>query len=60
MGFKRNNNCNLHYAAMLTITSQILKSAGFIETRKSWYLENGTLFFLPIKKIINCTSSTRL
>ena len=60
-GFKRNKHkCNLHYAAMLMMTSQILKSAGFTKTQKSQYLENETLFFLQIKKIINYTSSAVL
>ena len=48
---------NLHYAAILMMTSQILKSAGFTKTQKSRYLENETLFFLKIKKFINYTSS---
>ena len=57
-GFKRNKHkCNLHYAAMLMMTSQILKSAGFTKTQKSRYLENKT-FFLQIKKFINYTSRT--
>ena len=34
------------------MTSQILKSAGFAKTQKSRYLENETLFFLRIKKLI--------
>ena len=42
------------------MTPQILKSAGFTKTRKSWYLENETLFFLQIKKFINYTSSAAL
>ena len=37
------------------MTSQILKSAGFTKTQKSRYLENETLFFLKIKKLINET-----
>ena len=50
-GFKRNkHNCNLHYAAMLMMTSQILKSVDFTKTQKSRYFENET-FFLQIKKI---------
>ena len=61
VGFKRNKNkCNLHYAAMLMITSQILKSAGFTKTQKSRYLENKTLFFPQIKKFINYTLSANL
>ena len=60
-GFKRNKHkWNLHYAAMLMMTSQILKSAGFTRTQKSRYLENETLFFLQIKKFINYTSSAAL
>ena len=39
----------MHYAAILMMTSQILKSAGFTKTQKSRYLENETLFFLQIK-----------
>ena len=58
--FKRKKHkCNLHYAAMLMMTSQILKSAGFTKTQKSRYLENET-FFLQIKKIINYTSRAPL
>ena len=37
------------------MTSQILKSVGFPKTQKSRYLKNETLFFLQIKKFINCT-----
>ena len=56
LGFKRNKHkCNLHYAVILMMTSQILKSAGFTKTQKSRYLENETLFFLKIKKLINET-----
>ena len=50
----------MHYAAILMMTSQILKSAGFTKTQKSWYLENETLIFLKIKKFINYTSSAAL
>ena len=35
------------------MTSQILKSEDFTKTQKPRYLENETLFFLQIKKIIN-------
>ena len=50
LGFKRNKHkCNLHYAAILMMMSQILKYAGFTKTQKSRYLENKT-FFLQIKK----------
>ena len=38
------------------IASQILKSADFTKTQKSRYLEDKALFFLQIKKIINCAS----
>ena len=38
------------------MTSQILKSVDFTKTQKSRYLENEALFFLQIKKFINCTS----
>ena len=59
--FKRKKHkCNLHYAAMLMMTSQILKSAGFTKTQKSRYLENEALFFLQIKKFINYTSGATL
>ena len=58
--FKRNKRkCNLHYAAILVMTSQILKSASFTKTQKSRYLKNDT-FFLHIKKFINYTSSAAL
>ena len=39
------HQCNLHYAAILMMMSQILKSAGFTKTQKSRYLENEILFF---------------
>ena len=42
------------------MTPQILKSTGLTKTQKSRYLENETLFFLQIKKIINYTSSAAL
>ena len=38
----------MNYTAILM--AQILKSAGFTKTQKSWYLENQILFFLQIKK----------
>ena len=38
---------------MLMMTSQILKSVDFTKTQKSKNLENETLFFLQIKKLIN-------
>ena len=53
------HKCNLHYAAMLMMMSQILKSAGFKKTHKSQYLENET-FFLQIEKFINYTSNPTL
>ena len=61
VGFKRNKHeCNLHYAVILMMTSQNLKSVGFTKTQKSRYLENETLFLLQIKKFINYTSSATL
>ena len=36
------------------MTSQILKSVDFTKTQKSRYLENKALFFIQIKKFINC------
>ena len=45
---------------MSMTTSQILKSVDFTKTQKSRYLENETLFFLQIKKILNYTSSATL
>ena len=50
----------MHYAAILMMTSPILKSAGFTKTQKSWSLMNETLFFLQPKKLINYTSSAAL
>ena len=48
--FKRNKRkCNFHYTAMPLMTSQMFK---FVDFAKSRYLENETLFFLQIKKII--------
>ena len=41
--------------SILMMTSRILKSAGFTKTKKSRHLENETLFFLQIKKIISYT-----
>ena len=41
---------------MLMLTSHILKSGDFTKTQKSRYLENETLFFFQIKKLINYTS----
>ena len=38
------------------MTSHILKFVDFTKIQKSRYLENETLFFLQIKKIINYTS----
>ena len=42
------------------MTSQISKSVDFTKTQKSRYLENETLFFLQIKRIINYTSRATL
>ena len=42
------------------MTSQIMKFKDFRETQNSSYLENKTLFFLQIKKIMNYTSRTTL
>ena len=44
--------CNLHYVAMLMMTSQILKSVDFTKTQKSRYLENKT--FHQMKNLITC------
>ena len=52
---KNNQKCNFHYAAMSMMTSQIFQSMNFTETQKSKYLQNETLFYLQIKKIINYT-----
>ena len=45
---------------MPVMTRQILKVMDFTKTQKSRYLENETLFFLQIKKLINYTSMTTL
>ena len=37
------------------MTSQVLNSMNFTKTQKSRYFKNETLFFLQIKKFINCT-----
>ena len=42
------------------MTSQILKFVDFTKTQKSRYLENKTLVFLQIKKLINYTSRATL
>ena len=47
---KNKHKCNLHYAAMPMMTSQILKSVNFTETQKSRYLENEILFSSSNKK----------
>ena len=61
LGFKRNKHkCNFHYVAMPMMTSHILKSVDFTKTQKSRHLENETLFFLPIKKFIDYTSTATL
>ena len=41
-------------------TPQILKSEDFTEAQKSTYLENETLLFIQIKKIINYASRATL
>ena len=41
---------------MPMMMSQILKSVVFTKTQKPRYLDNKTLFFLQIKKIINYIS----
>ena len=41
---------------MPMMKSQILKSGDFLETKKSRYFENETLFFLQVKKVINYTT----
>ena len=46
---KQSGTSNLHYVAMLMMTSQILKYIDFTKTHKSRYLENET-FSLQIKK----------
>ena len=38
------------------MTSQVLNSMNFTKTQKSRYFKNETLFFLQIKKFIDCTS----
>ena len=42
------------------MTSEILKFMNFTKTQKARYLENETLFFLQIKKIINYISRATL
>ena len=49
------HKCNFHYAAMLMMTLQILKSEDFTKTQKSRYLKNEISIFLQIKKFINYT-----
>ena len=51
---------NFHYVAIAYDAQKILKSVTFIETQKSRYLENKTLFFLQTKKFINYTSRVTL
>ena len=46
--------------AMSMMTSQILKSVNFTQTRTSRYLRDKILFFLHIKKLINYTSMATL
>ena len=45
---------------MSMMTPQNLNSVDFTKTQKSRYLENETLFFLQIKKLINYTSRATL
>ena len=45
---------------MLMMTSQILKSVDLLKTQNSKYLENKSLFFVQMKKFINCTSRATL
>ena len=45
---------------MPMVTSQILKSVDFTKTQKSRYLQNETLFFIQIKRIINYKSNATL
>ena len=45
---------------MPMMTSQIWKFMGFSKKQRSSYLENKTLFFLPIIKLINYTSRATL
>ena len=40
--------------------SQILKSVDFTRTQKSTYIESKVLFFLQIKKFLNCASRTTI
>ena len=54
------HKCNFHYAAMLMVAPQVLKSVDFTKIQKSRYLENETLFFLQIKKVITYTSRATL
>ena len=44
---------------MPVMTSQILEFVDFTDRQKSRFLENETVFFLKIKKIINYTSRAR-
>ena len=45
---------------MHMMMSQTFKSVDFTKTQKSRYLKNETLFFLLMKKLINCTSRATL
>ena len=54
---KNKQKCNYHYEAISMMMLQILKFLDFTKTQKRRYLENETLFFLQIKKIINYTES---
>ena len=46
--------CNFHYLAMFIMAWQILESADLMKTQTFQYLEDEALFFLQIKKFINC------
>ena len=45
---------------MPMVSSQVFKSVNFTKLQKSTYLENKTLFFLQIKKLISYTSRATL
>ena len=49
-----------HYVAMPMMTSQSLKSLDLTKTQKPRYFENKTLFFLQIRKFMNCASRANL
>ena len=61
MGFKRNKpKCNFHYEANACDDVTDLKPMDFTKTQKFRYLKIGTLTFLQMKKIINCTTRATL